>query len=202
MRRVLTSGLVLVLALLWAPVGAGSIPVPDGLQDEVAFWKRVYSEVGTDGGLLHDSRNLGVVYEVIQFPDKAVTRSQRQRHVDRIKDKYRGILTRLAEGKREDLSSDEGRVLSLWPEDVSASTLRQARERIRFQLGQRDRFREGLVRSGAWEPHIRRTLKAMGLPEELAALPHVESSFNPRARSRVGAAATDERKGSMRSSTT
>jgi membrane-bound lytic murein transglycosylase D len=71
---------------------------------------------------------------------------------------------------------------------VNDSRLQRAASNIRFQLGQSDKFRAGLVRSGAWEPHIRRTLEDMGLPEELAALPHVESSFNPDAWSRVGAA--------------
>ncbi|MCZ6463912.1 MAG: LysM peptidoglycan-binding domain-containing protein, partial [Proteobacteria bacterium] len=65
---------------------------------------------------------------------------------------------------------------------------RDASRRLRFQLGQADKFRAGLVRSGAWEPHIRKTFSDMGLPVELAALPHVESSYTPHAYSRVGAA--------------
>jgi membrane-bound lytic murein transglycosylase D len=44
------------------------------------------------------------------------------------------------------------------------------------------------VRSGAWETHIEETLANLGLPPELAVLPHVESSFNPAAYSKVGAA--------------
>ena len=61
-------------------------------------------------------------------------------------------------------------------------------DRIRFQLGQADRFHEGLIRAAAWETHIARVLKQHGVPEEIAALPHVESSFNPFAYSKVGAA--------------
>jgi hypothetical protein len=38
---------------------------PPGLDDDVRFWIRVYTEVTTDQGLLHDSWNLGLVYEVI-----------------------------------------------------------------------------------------------------------------------------------------
>jgi membrane-bound lytic murein transglycosylase D len=47
---------------------------------------------------------------------------------------------------------------------------------------------DGLVRAGQWEPHIRRVFRDAGLPQELASLPHVESSFNPGAYSKVGAA--------------
>ena len=44
------------------------------------------------------------------------------------------------------------------------------------------------MRAGAWEHHVEETLQKQGLPGELSALPHVESSFNPRAYSKVGAA--------------
>jgi membrane-bound lytic murein transglycosylase D len=44
------------------------------------------------------------------------------------------------------------------------------------------------VRSGAWEKHIARTLAAQGIPPEIAVLPHVESSFQPEAYSKAGAA--------------
>ena len=44
------------------------------------------------------------------------------------------------------------------------------------------------ARPGAWETHIAETLANLGLPAELAVLPHVESSFNPTAYSKVGAA--------------
>ena len=65
---------------------------------------------------------------------------------------------------------------------------RPAASDVRFQLGQSDRFRAGLVRAGAWETHIAEVLANLGLPAEIAALPHVESSFDPYAYSKVGAA--------------
>jgi membrane-bound lytic murein transglycosylase D len=59
---------------------------------------------------------------------------------------------------------------------------------LRFQLGQADKYLAGLKRSGAWKAHIVKTLDEMGLPREISSLPHVESSFNPKAYSKVGAA--------------
>ena len=79
------------------------------------------------------------------------------------------------------------RSLTLWGADASRARLLEAAEWVRFQLGQADRFREGLERSGRWESHIARTFAELGLPPELAALPHVESSFTPTAYSKVGA---------------
>ena len=45
-------------------------------------------------------------------------------------------------------------MLDLWPKGTRRSRFEQAAEEVRFQLGQSDRFREGIVRSGAWREHI------------------------------------------------
>ena len=162
-------------------------PRPAAIEPDVQFWKRVYTEVSTDEGFIHDDTHLGVVYEKIALPENA-SRRARHRYVKRIKRKYHDILRTLSRGKRSGLSREEKRVLDLWPKGVSNSELRRATNRIRFQLGQSDKFRAGLIRSGAWKPYILKTLDEMGLPREIASLPHVESSFNHKAYSKVGAA--------------
>lgn len=164
-----------------------AFPHPRELEPDIQFWKRVYTEVDTGGGLLHDSRHLNVVYEVIRFRPGTSQRA-RERHIKNTKARYKKILRTLASGKRQRLAPEEKRVLALWSKGVSKAKLRAAARRLRFQLGQADKFRAGLIRSGAWEAHIRSTLSHMGLPLELAALPHVESSYNPEAYSHAGAA--------------
>jgi membrane-bound lytic murein transglycosylase D len=159
---------------------------PAELEKDIAFWRRVYTEVTTEGGMLHDPEDLDVVYEVLTFPSD-IAPKQRSKRIDEAKKKYARILDRLASGA-EDLSEEEQRVQTLWPKGTRRSRFEQASEEVRFQLGQADRFREGLVRSGAWRNHIADTFERMGLPRELAALPHVESSFNTYAYSKVGAA--------------
>src|SRR5690606_9254289 len=94
---------------------------------------------------------------------------------------------KIASGTSE-LSREEQRIRDLWGEEGTRQRLLQATNEIRFQLGQADRFREGLIRAGAWATHIAETFANRGLPPELAVLPHVESSFNPSAYSKVGAA--------------
>ncbi len=159
---------------------------PAELEYDIAFWRRVYTEVATTGGLIHDASNLEVVYEVLEFPTNLSPR-QRSKRIEDTKKKYARILERLAQGV-EDLSEEEQRVQALWPKNTRRLRFEQASEEVRFQLGQADRFREGIIRSGAWRDHIAATFERMGLPRELAALPHVESSFNPYAYSKVGAA--------------
>jgi membrane-bound lytic murein transglycosylase D len=184
---VLTSGPARALNPFLGQERHEALPLPESLEPNVAFWTRIYSQEDTGGGLIHDSSHLGVVYEAIQLP-RGVSSRARERHVTAVKKGYRAILTKLATGRRTGLSAKEKRVLALWPEGVANATLRKARRDVRFQLGQADKFRDGLVRSGAWRRYIQQVLEERGLPLELVALPHVESSYNPRAYSRVGAA--------------
>ncbi len=162
-------------------------PEPASLEDDIGFWIRIYTEIETGSGLIHDSRNLGVVYEEMDYP-RGLSSKRRDDYTEKRKQEYQSILRRLARGKRKGLNRQERRVLELFPRKVSNSTLRSAARNIRFQLGQADRFRDGLIRSGAYANHIRATLESMGLPPQLSALPHVESSYTPHAYSRVGAA--------------
>ncbi|HIG70665.1 MAG TPA: LysM peptidoglycan-binding domain-containing protein [Myxococcales bacterium] len=167
--------------------GTGRLPRPAALAHDVDFWVQIYSEVTTRGGLIHDSRHLEVIYEQVTVPSGARGKA-RERFTDKIKAKYRKVLTKLATGKRTGLTAEEARILALWPEDVTNSDLRKAKSRLRFQLGQADKFKAGVVRSGRWKQHIEKVFAEHGLPKELTALPHVESSFTPWAYSRVGAA--------------
>jgi membrane-bound lytic murein transglycosylase D len=181
--------LILLALIVTAGTAAASdaIPRPAGIEPQVRFWTRIYSEVDQKGGLIHDSVHLDVVYEAIRIPE-GLSRRSRERRIEKIKDGYSAILRRLARGKRTGLKPEEARVLAMWPEGVSNATLRSAASHLRFQLGQADRFRAGLKRSGRWREHILTMLRKHRVPLELAALPHVESSFNPAAYSSVGAA--------------
>jgi membrane-bound lytic murein transglycosylase D len=170
------------------PAQSNPFPEPAALEPDIHFWARIYSEVGTTGGLLHDTRDLAVVYEVVDLPSNKRSGRARQRYTDKRKKVYRQILNTLGRGKRTNLSGEEARVLALFPEGVSNKTLRESARRVRFQLGQADKFRAGVIRSGAYLPHIEKTLADMGLPNDIKALPHVESSYTPHAYSRVGAA--------------
>ncbi|MGH8314962.1 MAG: LysM peptidoglycan-binding domain-containing protein, partial [Steroidobacterales bacterium] len=160
---------------------------PAELEPDIQFWTRIYTKVTTNGGLIHDDRYLGVVYEELTL-NPADSPRQRQRRVEDIRDHYAAVLRRLITVPEANWNAEDKRVRALWPAQASSRDLAAAADHVRFQLGQSDRFREGLVRSGEWEAHIADTLATLGLPKEIAALPHVESSFNTAAYSKVGAA--------------
>lgn len=61
------------------------------------------------------------------------------------------------------------------------------KKKIRFQLGQKDKFILGVYYSGRYLRAMEKQFRAERLPVELTRLPFVESSFNIQARSRVGA---------------
>jgi len=177
--------LLAVLAALPA-TAEETFPYPGELQPDVDFWVSIFTRYNTDEGVLHDNRSLAIVYERLDMPAN-LGRRERNRRVKKRRDALAAVLRSLAQGKRDNLSTEEARVLGLWPADVSNSTLEAAAARIRFQHGLSDRFREGLQRSGRWRDFIEAEFTALGVPVELAALPHVESSYNPDARSHVGA---------------
>jgi len=176
-----------IAALLAGGLLAQELPRPPEIEPDIRFWTRVYTEVDTASGFIHDDRNLDVVYRTLRFDEGASQRSRRN-EINAATESIRGTLRTLATGKRDNLSQEEQRILSLWPDGVSNQTLAAAVDRIRFQLGQSNRFRAGLIRSGRWKPYIREVLQQEGVPAELIALPHVESSFDPTAYSRAGAA--------------
>ncbi len=181
----LVPGLVALFMAL--PSNAVNFPRPDGLEPDIHFWMQIFTEVPSQQILVHDNRRLDIIYARLDLPNKGNVRSKRNFR-KKVQQQYKSILKTLARGKREGLTSEEAQVLALWPEDVDNSELRAAADRVRVQQGLADGFRDGLVRAARWEEYILDSLRAAGVPAELAALPHIESSYNPNARSHVGAA--------------
>ena len=177
----------LVLLLVFAPAHAEDpFPQPPELQPDVDFWVSIFAEYTTNQGVMHDSRNLAIVYETIDFGEGADSR-ERHRSITARRKAIQSVLASLASGKRDNLTDEESRILALFPDGVDSKMLVAASRNIRYQQGLRDRFREGLVRAGRWRDYIEQEFAALGVPADLAALPHVESSYNPAARSHVGA---------------
>ena len=181
------AGLILALLMPSVSFSDDQLVRPPELEPDIAFWRSIFAEVSTQQALVHDNRYLQVVYARIDVPAD-LSPAERRRVTEGPIQRYRNILTSLGNGKRTGLTSEEQRVLGLWPAGVSNAELREAATRVRIQMGLSDRFLAGLKRSGAWRPHIEKQLAAKGVPAGLVALPHVESSYNNDSNSHVGAA--------------
>lgn len=173
----------------WATTPApeeNPFPTPETLKDNVTFWKKIYAETSLKEGLIHDSEYPLVIYKKIVIGEKR-GRQRRQflrNHINAIKILLKNINTK-PEAK---WSAEEKRIATLFENHSSLEKLKTAKNRIRFQQGQRERFTAGIERSGAYLPFIRSVLMQYQIPEKIVFLPHVESSFNPKAYSKVGAA--------------
>ncbi len=166
-----------------------TFPVPSVIEPNVAFWTQIYTEYSSNHGVLHDSRRLNIVYGVIELvdPDRYGGRKTNKKRIKKAKKKYKAILAKLMQGGTP-VGPVEQKVAKLFGPDTKPAEFRAAMGNIRCQTGQKDRFRAGVIRSGAYIDEIKRIFRSKGLPEDLSYLPHVESSFNPKAYSKFGAA--------------
>ena len=77
--------------------------------------------------------------------------------------------------------ADRPRFLRLFQAPIDPRWITAAQNRIRVQPGQREVFARGLVRSRLLLYMVRAQLREAQIPEVVAYLPHVESSFDAEA---------------------
>lgn len=179
---------------VYAPVTySGIFPKPAALGPAVDFWRKTYAVWQRSEVAYHDDRFMDVVYEVIALPGyvaESLTSEQKQLMNERRdfwKDKIATLENKLRYNAPLNIN-DRQLVAKLESTGRPLNTvLPGASERVRGQRGIRERFKHGLEISSRYDQQFRKIFRNAGLPEELAYLPHVESSFQPAARSSAGA---------------
>lgn len=172
--------------------------VPKGLEVNFKFWLDVYTKWTTDQGVLHDAEQIDLIYETLDFSyisaradlDSFQKERMKQKMVKEGKKRVVDLLRRLQKVKDpETLNTDEKRIWLAFEKIEGKNKFIEAtkRNRLRFQLGQRDRIIQGIFFSGRYLEDFEKIFKEQGLPIELTRLAFVESSFNVLARSKVGA---------------
>jgi membrane-bound lytic murein transglycosylase D len=166
-------------------------------KNEISFWEKVFTVYESNQVLMHDDRDLRLIYYVKEFDAGPGSDEKEARRQKKVLD---GEITSL---KRDlemihRLGPDSGQLNSRQKEVASrikalgygfdASTIYQLKLRLRYQRGIRDKIRESLIRSGRYLDIMKEIFRSNGLPEDLAYLPHVESSFDYNAYSSAGAA--------------
>ena len=158
------------------------------IESNVNFWGKIYTEYPSSQGVIHDKWRMDIIYGVVDLKssDIAGSRKINRKRVKAAKAKYKAILEKLAR-RQPPSSPEEQHVAELFGTKAVPKDFRNAMRNLRCQVGQKDRFREGIIRSGAYIEEIKSIFRHHGLPQDLAYLPHVESSYNPGAYSKSGA---------------
>lgn len=168
-----------------------------GFEPRVAFWRAVFTRYGANQVVLHDTDDLRLIYEVVEFGEgagrgRASSRRQRRTvraRIHRLSVAMNRLRTHGPNPKNPD-AVQQGilkvvRSAGLQP---SRALFGKLRHNIHAQRGVKERFRQGIIRSGRYLPTMEAIFERHGLPKELVRLPHVESSFNYASRSSKGAA--------------
>ena len=172
---------------------SGEFAKPAVLEPAVEFWRKTYAVWRRSEVAIHDDRNLDVIYEVVTLPGnvgEGLTNQQKD-VMNQRKEFWKAQLAALENKVRygAPLNSNDNQILAKIEASgkQSAKFINGASERVRSQRGTRERFKRGLEISGRYDLQFRKIFREAGLPEDLAYLPHVESSYQLNAKSSAGA---------------
>lgn len=173
--------------------GSTNFPRYKEIESNVVFWNQVFTKWTSRQIAFHDVEHLDLVYSVLSVDD-IVTRLPAAQQDEAIKarrkaegERISAMLERIAGGHAR--TEEERRVLKaiakIGHEPSYATTLAG---QVRSQRGLGDKFCEAAARAEAYRPMMSEILERHGVPEELLALPVVESGYKIGARSSAGAA--------------
>ena len=206
-RQALSACLCVLIALVSVlPAGAAPyhpaldenlFPVPAELIPAVEFWKGVFAEHSDYHSIIHDEVEMDIIYEIVDHTDietndslsETQKRKQRRARVEDRKDHIARILRALAgSGTMQAPAHEVDHIRQLWVNKPGGNNrYLLGAQQLRSQKGLRDTFGNAIKISGMFMPGIEEVLRAEGLPLEIRCMPFVESMFNYKARSKVGA---------------
>ncbi|HAU67496.1 MAG TPA: hypothetical protein DCW52_03775 [Gammaproteobacteria bacterium] len=161
---------------------------PQSLMPRVHFWVEVFSRWDTETAVFHDKENPHRVYSTVSRRD-GCRRSKAGDSLDRertnLGKSIKGLASALSAGRS---LTDKQKRLHAKFKGESSSQIRAAADRLRCQSGNSNRMLGALEQFKLYRPTILDALESQNLTPELQYLPFVESAFNPKALSHVGAA--------------
>ncbi|MFN2376995.1 MAG: LysM peptidoglycan-binding domain-containing protein [Candidatus Binatia bacterium] len=172
--------------------GSTHFPRYKEIESNVTFWGQVFTKWTSRQIAFHDVEHLDLVYSVLSVDD-IVARLPAAQQDDAIRarrkaegERITAMLLRIADGHAR--TEEERRILKaiakIGHEPSYASTLSA---QVRSQRGLGDRFCEAAARAEGYRPMMSPILRKYGVPQELLALPLVESGYKIGAYSHAGA---------------
>jgi membrane-bound lytic murein transglycosylase D len=172
--------LIVLLAVVPAAYAVTEELPSQGLEQRIDFWKKIYTQYGKDDIVIHDAFLVNLIYDVANddnYPEKTVAIQAALREI-RAGLETPEVFTPEAKQIADAIVAQGA--------PLTTSTLDALITNVHTQRGIKEQFRDGIVRSGRHVEEFREILKRYGVPEELALLPMVESSFS-NVRSKAGA---------------
>lgn len=186
------------------PAAASPLPydprfdVPPGLKPYVDFWINVFVIYGRRQVVIHDTDDPRRVYRVLDFRQledlglsDAAIQSRMAKSVAQERNRVRSALLRIHRlgADNPSLSPDEAVLVRMFRNDRNPRKFLHAADlnRIRSQTGIRERFSNGVAIGQMYFDAMERIFEQEGVPVAITRLPLVESSFDLRAYSKVGA---------------
>lgn len=152
--------------------------LPAPYEERVQFWVDVFTRYHLNEAIVHDRQRPENVLAVVPLA------SGSREELDRIRERYAELVEFLTLAQPWEHSS----LLRFFKGAIDPRWIAGARDRIRVQPGGREVFAKGLLRSRLHLDTVRRIFREAEIPELIAFLPHVESSFHAEAVSSAGAA--------------
>ncbi len=211
MKRAVRALFTLVIAFACAACEAAAVvkqkpmapdddafPKPAIARKQVRFWEKVFGKFPSTTVIVHESADTDRIIDIIDYrlfaksADRAkpVPRKDRDVVTTKYVKRYTKAVERFAaEGESATRhGAIEKRLLAVYRKDpASLKRLLSGELKIRAQTGLSDDFLKAATTAQAYLPAFERTFRQYGVPVKLTRLPFVESMFNLRARSKVGA---------------
>ena len=180
MIRVHALPVVVLFSLVSSAFAANPELSSAGLEQRVDFWKKVYTLYGENDLVIHDVFHVNLIYGVATDDDVNSKVLAVKATLREMRDALQTPDAFSPEAKQIEAS------IAAQGLQLTDSLLEDLLVSVHTQRGIKERFRDGIIRSGRHVEEFRETLKKSGVPAELALLPLVESSFE-NVRSKAGA---------------
>src|SRR6185295_6976751 len=137
--------LIVATLTLASPVLAERLELPrQGLESRIEFWKKVYTQYGEDDVIIHDRINVNLIYDV-------ATRGEQGSKIAAVRQALDDIRANIANPENLTPASQQIRETILANNvPLTASSLADLRDNVHTQIGIKERFRDGVVRSGQY----------------------------------------------------
>lgn len=173
-------------------------PEPAIVREQVKFWNAVFLRFPGTTTLIHDAFHPTLIIDLIDHQDFAKklgkshlsSRREREKLTKQYLQRYQLGIDRFAkhQSAAAKLGAIEERLYNVYRKNPEAlRNLYLGRVNLRSQAGLADEFQRAAKRAALYLPHMERIFSEQGLPIDLTRLAFVESMFNLRALSKVGA---------------